>query len=110
MDQKKKQIFVVMTMYWCLCMLIQQVLNIKTIVLGYEMEKCSLFVLKELNITIYLWEGIRGAPKIPSHLIFFKLKKMIPFYGCFRLQIVAILWGQPSRIPSNIIFQENYKN
>jgi len=53
-------------------MLIQQVLNIKTIVLGYVMEKCALFVLKELNITRYLWEGIEGHQKFHPILNFFK--------------------------------------
>ncbi len=36
--------FSFMTMYLCLYMSIQQVLNIQTLVLGYEMEKSTLFV------------------------------------------------------------------
>jgi len=34
-----------MAMYWCFYMLIQQVLNIQALFLGYEMEKYALFVV-----------------------------------------------------------------
>ncbi len=36
MDERKKQILVVIAMYWCLYMLIHQVLSIQALVLGYE--------------------------------------------------------------------------
>jgi hypothetical protein len=45
MDEMKKQILVVIAMYWRLYMLIQQVLSIQALVLGYEMEKYALFVV-----------------------------------------------------------------
>jgi hypothetical protein len=45
MDERKKWIFVVMVMYLCLHMLIQQVLNIQALVLGYQMEKYTMFVV-----------------------------------------------------------------
>jgi len=35
MDERKKQILVI-AMYWCLYMLIHQVLSIQALVLGYE--------------------------------------------------------------------------
>jgi hypothetical protein len=42
MDERKKQILVVIAMYWHLYMLIQQVLSIQALVLGYEIgEVCS---------------------------------------------------------------------
>jgi hypothetical protein len=45
MDERKKQILVVIAMYWRLYVLIQQVLSIQALVLGYEMEKYALFVV-----------------------------------------------------------------
>jgi hypothetical protein len=53
----------------------------------------------------------RGTSKSSSHFIFQKRKKkkMIPFYSLFRPESVAILWGQPLKIPSNFIFQKKRK-
>jgi len=55
--------------------------------------------------------GRGGGSKSTSHFTFFlnKKKKMIPFYYCFKPCGVAILWGQPLRIPSNFIFQKKRK-
>jgi len=57
-----------------------------------------------------LWVNKLGGGST-SHFTFFlnKKKKMIPFYCCFKPHGVAILWGQPFKIPSNFIFQKKEK-
>jgi len=45
MDEIKKQILIVMAMYWAFYMLIQQILNIRALVLQFEMEKFALLVV-----------------------------------------------------------------
>jgi hypothetical protein len=45
MDEKNKQICVVMVVYWCLYKLIQQVMNIQALVVGHYIEKFALFVV-----------------------------------------------------------------
>jgi hypothetical protein len=62
-----------------------------------------------LLIQLRSWAG--GHQKAHP-ILFFKKKKrkqMIPFYSWFRPESVAILWGQPLKIPSNFIFQKKRK-
>jgi len=42
MDEIKKRILIKMAMYWAFYMLIQQVLNIQALVLGFETERSTL--------------------------------------------------------------------
>jgi hypothetical protein len=44
MDEIDKQMLIVMAMYWVFNMLMQQVLNIQALVLGFEMERSALLV------------------------------------------------------------------
>jgi hypothetical protein len=44
-EQERETILIAMAMYWVFYMLIQQMLNIQALVLGFEMERFTLLVV-----------------------------------------------------------------
>jgi hypothetical protein len=62
-----------------------------------------------LEVNNFVGKGGNRAPKSPSYFTFQKKKrrKLNPILLLLnRPQGIAILWGQPLKIPSNFIFEE----